>query len=127
MQRYINLYIFIIGGVLASLNVTKSLYLWGNNDFGQIGNGARGKSNWTSKPELVDALKTKNMVHTISLGSEVSTALTNEGQLFVWGNGENGYVMNAYLHSTANTILLFVIVIDNLEWEIRRSKLVGLI
>jgi hypothetical protein len=46
---------------------------------------------------MVDALKTKNMAETLSLGSTLSTAITVEQNLFVWGNGEKGYVDVVFL------------------------------
>ena len=66
------------------------LYTWGNNEFGNIGNGT---TNDQTTPHLVGISgKVKNVV-TPSLGKTVF-AITEEGQLYSWGNNTSGQVGN---------------------------------
>ena len=70
-------------GMLFSAAVTKdgSLYMWGENGGGQLGNGESGnKALWTVPIKIMDN------VAAVSLGNEHSGALTKDGELYMWGN-----------------------------------------
>ena len=59
-----------------------SLYMWGGNDFGQLGDGT-----------TTDRLKPKKIMDGVSevvLGSRVSAAIKKDGSLWVWGMRANG-------------------------------------
>ena len=54
-----------------------SLYLWGENEFGQLGNGTRENS---STP-----IKIMDNIAAVSLGADHSAAITEDGSLYLWG------------------------------------------
>ncbi len=59
-----------------------SLYMWGGNDFGQLGDGT-----------TTDRLKPKKIMDGVSevvLGPRVSAAIKKDGSLWVWGMRANG-------------------------------------
>ena len=63
-----------------------SLYMWGANDFGQIGNG-------TTTYCLVP-MKILDNVKSVSLGSDHSGAITEDGSLYMWGLNDDGQIGN---------------------------------
>lgn len=70
----------------AILSLTGAVYLFGKNEFGQLG---LGDTKNRSVPTLQKSLRNQKIAY-ISLGSEHSAALTFEGGLFTWGNGTYG-------------------------------------
>ncbi|KAI7693200.1 putative E3 ubiquitin-protein ligase HERC3 [Sarcoptes scabiei] len=70
----------------AILSSTGAIYLWGKNEFGQL--GLSDEVNRTV-PCLQKSLRNQKIVH-INLGEEHSAALTQEGGLFTWGAGMYG-------------------------------------
>lgn len=76
------------GGVAA---VTKSgdLYMWGKNNFGQVGNGQSGVNVYQTTP-----VKVLSNVASISLNSDSVAALATNGDLYCWGNNWQGRVGN---------------------------------
>ncbi|MCH5343691.1 MAG: InlB B-repeat-containing protein, partial [Acetatifactor sp.] len=63
-----------------------SLYMWGSNGSGQIGNG--------SMDDQATPVKVLENVGTVSLGRYYSGAITKDGSLYMWGNNEYGQVGN---------------------------------
>lgn len=76
-------------GLLHSAAITKngSLYMWGANDSGQLGNGEEGQDALSAVP-----VKIMDNVETVSLGNGHSGALTKDGKLYMWGNNSLGGV-----------------------------------
>ncbi len=73
--------------VLTSLG---RLFMWGDNESGQLGDKTR-----TSRENPVEIASNFNLfegesLKTISLGNEHSSALTSLGRLFMWGENYNG-------------------------------------
>ncbi|KAL0909012.1 hypothetical protein M5K25_023533 [Dendrobium thyrsiflorum] len=64
------------------------LFIWGNNSCGQLGLGKRAKS-VVSTPTRVDSLDGIH-IKMVSLGSEHSIAVTDEGNVLSWGSGGAG-------------------------------------
>ena len=58
-----------------------SLYMWGANDSGQLGNGEEGYKAFSAVP-----IKIMDNVETVSLGNGHSGALTKDSKLYMWGN-----------------------------------------
>jgi alpha-tubulin suppressor-like RCC1 family protein len=62
------------------------LYCWGDNNFGQLGNGTLNTvNNSKDTPVLIECLKTKNIIY-ICCGVRHSLALTVEGDVYSWGD-----------------------------------------
>lgn len=66
----------------AAIKTDGSLYMWGDNSFGQIGDGTTKNH---SKP-----VKVMENVQTVYLTGSSSGAITIDGNLYMWGNNENG-------------------------------------
>ena len=78
------------------------LYTWGNNEFGNIGNGT---TNNQTTPHLVGITgKVKNVVTTY-LGETVF-AITEDGKLYSWGNNISGQVGNGTTNNQTTPYLV---------------------
>ena len=69
------------------------LFMWGENDRGQIGDGNRGVFNNRDKPTEITEQLTLEDDETIirfALGSKFASALTSEGRMFTWGTNYAG-------------------------------------
>ncbi|MCD8157813.1 MAG: hypothetical protein LUD77_02650, partial [Clostridiales bacterium] len=86
--KKIGQYMLISAGEGHSMAVTEdgSLYTWGWNHSGALGNG-------TDKDE-VEPLKIMDGVKAVSGGAEYSMAVTEDGSLYVWGCNEFGQLGN---------------------------------
>ncbi len=83
-----------------------SLYMWGYNDKGQVGNGTTAIS-----PEPAESpVKIMGNVKAVSLGSEHSGAITEDGSLYMWGN--NFYNQLGYKTAKSSTPIK---VMDNIK------------
>lgn len=60
-----------------------SLYMWGRNDDGQLGDG-------TKKEERSNPVKIMDHVRSVSLGEWHSGAITEDGSLYMWGSNSSG-------------------------------------
>jgi alpha-tubulin suppressor-like RCC1 family protein len=76
-------------GANHSLALSKSghVFAWGDNEFGQIGNGKDKKPQ--SEPILLDGFENENIL-AISCGGQHSLAITQSGCVFSWGSNEFG-------------------------------------
>lgn len=74
-------------GTMHSAAITDSgeLYLWGSNENGQLGNGEIGSKKYSTQP-----IKIMDNISQVSLGSVHSAALTENGELYMWGSNESG-------------------------------------
>ena len=81
-----------------SLAVTTggNVYAWGDNSYGQLGQGTSGSSSITAQnpvevkgPNGVGYL---SGVASVSAGNEWSVALKTDGTVWVWGNNSGGYL-----------------------------------
>ena len=69
-----------------------SLYCWGRNDLGQLGNGSGGSSNpSTGTPSWVD-LGTGRTAVSVSAGDAITCAIVDNGSLYCWGTNSYGEV-----------------------------------
>ncbi|MCM1267001.1 MAG: hypothetical protein NC302_03775 [Bacteroidales bacterium] len=85
----------LVSGAGAAVTKDGSLYRWGLNDRGQIGNGESGGVQLTP-------LKVLDNVADISLETSVSAAVTKDGSLYMWGSNSYGQIGNGY-YGTQNT------------------------
>ncbi|KAL4196995.1 hypothetical protein AMTRI_Chr04g249030 [Amborella trichopoda] len=72
----------------AAITVDGAVYMWGNNSSGQLGLGKKAM-NIISTPTRVERLIGFN-IRKISLGSEHSVAITDDGHVLSWGAGGSG-------------------------------------
>ena len=63
-----------------------SLYMWGGNYYGQLGDG--------TKKERSKPVKIMNQVESVSLGSWCSGMITEDGSLYMWGRNYYGQLGN---------------------------------
>ena len=73
----------------AAITEDGSLYMWGRNDSGQVGNGKSGENEIQTEP-----VKIMDNVQYVSLGAEHSAAITKDGSLYMWGNNSDGQLGN---------------------------------
>ncbi|MCM1507891.1 MAG: leucine-rich repeat protein [Ruminococcus flavefaciens] len=81
-----------------------SLWMWGNNEYGQLGNGTTDSS--------AVPIKIMDNVKFVSLGNNHSAAITEEGNLYMWGKNESGQVGNG----THENILSPVKIMSNVKY-----------
>ena len=74
------------GSHSAVLTIGGALYMFGKNDFGQLGQSDR-VNRWN--PTLQQSLKAQKIAY-VSLGDDHSAVITEEGGLFTWGAGMYG-------------------------------------
>ena len=79
-----------LGGYYYSAAITTdgSLFMWGSNNAGQLGNGEAGEVYSTTPIKIMDNVKS------VSLGEHHSAAITTDGSLYMWGYGEDGELGN---------------------------------
>ncbi|MBA9085094.1 alpha-tubulin suppressor-like RCC1 family protein [Fontibacillus solani] len=74
----------------AAIKTDGSLWMWGVNDYGQLGNG-------TTKNSLVP-VKVMDNVASVSLSkSRYVAAIKTDGSLWMWGDNANGQLGNGYV------------------------------
>ena len=76
-------------GAVAAVTKSGDLYMWGKNNFGQVGNGQSGVNVYQTSP-----VKVLSNVASISLNSDSVAALATNGDLYCWGNNWQGRVGN---------------------------------
>ena len=69
-----------------ALTDAAELYTWGWGKNGRLGHGDQVSQ---SRPKIVDALVGKRICH-VACGDSTVAALTDSGQLFTWGQGDQG-------------------------------------
>eukprot|EP01100_Stratorugosa_tubuloviscum_P010493 TRINITY_DN450_c1_g1_i1.p1 TRINITY_DN450_c1_g1~~TRINITY_DN450_c1_g1_i1.p1 ORF type:complete len:781 (-),score=362.26 TRINITY_DN450_c1_g1_i1:1129-3471(-) len=67
-----------------------AVYTWGENQYGQLGCG---EVSHQLSPVVVEGLK-KHRVTDISVGEFISAAVTEQGAVYVWGRGKEGFCTN---------------------------------
>ncbi|EWM52402.1 RCC1 domain-containing protein [Ruminococcus flavefaciens] len=82
-------YVSLGGEQSAAITEDGSLYMWGQNDFGQVGNGKSGESEIQTEP-----VKIMDNVQYVSLGLNHSAAITKDGNLYMWGSNDSGQLGN---------------------------------
>ena len=80
----------------AAIKQDGSLWIWGDNSHGQLGNGTN-KSEW--KP-----IKTMTDIVEVSLGSSHSAAIKQDGSLWMWGDNSHGQLGNGTFEYTREPV-----------------------
>jgi len=91
------------GGHSAAITTDGSLYTWGYNNYGQLGDGTTEDS---STP-----VKIMDNVRMVSLGTEHSAAITTDGSLYMWGLNNYGQLGNGLTENSSVPIK----VMDNVK------------
>ncbi|XP_063888404.1 probable E3 ubiquitin-protein ligase HERC1 isoform X2 [Scylla paramamosain] len=74
-------------GHTIALSTSGQVFTWGDGDYGKLGHG----NNVTQKyPRLVAGPLTSKVVRWVSAGYRHSACVTQEGELFTWGEGDYG-------------------------------------
>ena len=71
----------------AAISKTGNLYAWGDNTYGQVGNGNFNSTE--TEPVLI-----MNHVVCVDLGDKYSAAVNSDGTLYTWGYSANGQLGN---------------------------------
>ena len=82
----------------AAIKTDGSLWMWGGNGYGQVGNGTT-----TDQTTPVNVL---NNVASVSLGSSSSAAVTKDGHLLVWGSNSDGQIGGTQEYYTQPTQIM---------------------
>ena len=80
-----------------------NLYMWGNDLYGNLGDGS---TNDSSTP-----IKIMDNVKGVSLGSTCSAAITKDGSLYMWGDNEHGKLGNG----STNDSSIPIKIMDNVK------------
>lgn len=80
----------------AAITTDGSLYMWGDNFFGQLGNGKSGGKDYEFDNSVDSCVPIKIMddVVSVSLGGLCSAAITSDGSLYTWGDNTTGTLGN---------------------------------
>ncbi len=71
-------------GFSAAITVDGELYTWGENYFGQLGDGSTTDRHRPGKVEGLSGLKT------VSLAAETAAVINSDGELYMWGENYRG-------------------------------------
>lgn len=78
-----------VGPHVLALTNAGEIYAWGHNGYCQLGNG---NSNHGLNPTLLQGSLSGKVVASVACGSHHSLALTNEGDVFAWGQNNCGQI-----------------------------------
>ena len=79
----------------AAITEDGSLWMWGDNDYGQIGDGTRNYSNYP--------VKVLSDVVSVEMSRMQSAAITEDGSLYMWGLNDRGQVGNGAVNDEQHT------------------------
>lgn len=78
----------------AALTASGSLFTWGSNTYGQLGNGTNNLHITPIDMTNFFNLNSSEVITSISLGGNHSMAITSENRIFTWGNNVRGQIGN---------------------------------
>lgn len=68
-----------------AIDENNTLWMWGNNSFGQLGNGGVGNDGSNNEPYQTVPIKVMEDVASVSCGGSVTAAIKTDGSLWMWG------------------------------------------
>lgn len=83
-----------------------TVYAWGNNSNGQLGDGTNNNSNVPVAVYNSGVLSGKNIIQ-IAAGANHSVALASDGTVYAWGNNTNGQLGNGTNNSSNVPVAVF--------------------
>ncbi|MGO3702061.1 MAG: RCC1 domain-containing protein [Candidatus Saccharimonadales bacterium] len=86
-----------------ALDAQGNVYTWGENNYGQLGNGSTTDSSFAINISSSGALSGKTIVQ-VAAGSNFSLALDSEGNAYSWGNRAHGRLGNGYTGSSNGAV-----------------------
>ncbi|CAD8165666.1 unnamed protein product [Paramecium pentaurelia] len=89
------LFVACKSSVSAAIDKSGKLYTWGRSKFGLLGNGQVENIN---VPTLVECLKHLDFKY-VACGNYHMAAITNDGQLYTWGNFDHGKLGHSFDNS----------------------------
>ncbi len=99
--------------LITAITENGSLYCWGYNEYGQVGNGKEGYNEEEDEPELqLTPFKVLDNVKSVKEQNGITTAITENGDLYCWGSNLNGRIGNG----TTERQLTPVKVLDNVKF-----------
>ncbi|SHI97003.1 dockerin type I domain-containing protein [Clostridium intestinale] len=94
-------------GSVYAIKLDDSLWAWGDNQTGQVGDGTIDGSNKIK----INPVKIMDDVKEVSAGNFFAAAIKNDGSLWTWGNNSDGQLGDGTLVSKPNPVK----VMDNVE------------
>ena len=70
-----------------AIKTDNTVYCWGRNNYGQLGDGTQGNENNRNTPTQVSGLGT---VSSVSSGSDYTCAVKSDNTVYCWGNNDYG-------------------------------------
>ena len=101
---YVYLNLMGSGSTIIALDSNGKVYAWGDNSFGQIGDGTgEGYGDYNNKPicisDLNNSLKNKKIVQ-MNIQNSTIIALDDEGKIYTWGGNSYGQLGNGTYESS---------------------------
>jgi len=89
---------------IAVINRDNELYIWGDNEYGQVGCG--------NKENQMDPVFVMNNVDKVCLADDHVAAITRDGELFMWGRNSDGQLGNGNQDDQTKPLLIMNKVMD---------------
>ena len=78
---------------ISAITENGDLYCWGDNEYGQIGNGSNTEKQLTPVKVLSDVISVSSDVSSVNYSS-ITAAITKNGDLYCWGSNQYGQTGN---------------------------------
>lgn len=78
-----------------ALDIDGNVWVWGNNTYGQLGNGDNGSDKFATAPTMIDInVLNGAKVTAITAGANHNLMLDSKGKLWAWGDNTHGQLGN---------------------------------
>ena len=92
----------------AAITTDGQLYMWGDNTYGQLGNGD------ISQYKNCVPVKVLDNVVSVGLGRKHSGAVTSDGKLYMWGDNDSGQLGNGSFGRGTNSTVP-ILIMENVQ------------